>query len=292
MERSAKAAALALALVGLLVVVAAAARGGHPSLSGNVGTRPIPDSVQDGFVTLLAMLYVAVVVAIVVAALRYRGRWHDPQSRWLGNFALVTALMLIATAIGYYGISHSNLRHKIAHAQTQGGAPGGRSTRDIIARSRRVPVREAHFQWPLALSVIGVLVLGGVLVYVRARRHPLRPLQPPTLEASLMATVEMTIEDLRRERDPRRAVVAAYAQMERTLAAHGLNRHAAETPFEYLARVLRDLEVRDSAVRTLTTLFEYAKFSPHDIEAPMKEEAIAALLAIRDDLRREEVLAA
>jgi hypothetical protein len=155
-----------------------------------------------------------------------------------------------------------------------------------------VPVREAHFQWPLALSVVGLIMLGSVLVYLRARRHPLRALQAPTLEAALVSTVETTIEDLRRERDPRRAVIAAYAQMEHTLAAYGLGRSTAETPFEYLARVLRDLDVRDSAVRTLTTLFEYAKFSRHAIDAAMKEEAIGALLAVRDDLQREEVLAA
>jgi len=45
-------------------------------------------------------------------------------------------------------------------------------------------------------------------------------------------------------------------------------------------------------VRTLTDLFEYAKFSPHEIDDAMKEDAIAALLAIRDDLQRQEALAA
>ena len=94
------------------------------------------------------------------------------------------------------------------------------------------------------------------------------------------------------ERDARRAVIAAYAQMERTLAAHGFRRNAAEAPFEYLGRILRGLDVRDSGVRTLTDLFEYAKFSPHEIDAAMKEDAIGALLAIRDDLQRQEELAA
>jgi hypothetical protein len=87
-------------------------------------------------------------------------------------------------------------------------------------------------------------------------------------------------------------VIAAYAQMERTLARHGLRRRPAEAPLEYLARVLRGLEVRESAVATLTALFEYAKFSPHEIDAAMKEEAIGALAAMRADLARGQELAA
>ena len=80
--------------------------------------------------------------------------------------------------------------------------------------------------------------------------------------------------------------------MEKVLAAHGFARRSAEAPFEYLGRILRELDVRESAVHSLTRLFEYAKFSAHDMDDGMKEEAIAALLDVRDDLEREEAAAA
>jgi hypothetical protein len=80
--------------------------------------------------------------------------------------------------------------------------------------------------------------------------------------------------------------------MEHVLATHGLERLPADAPLEYLARVLRTLHVRESAVQSLTRLFEYAKFSTHDIDAEMKEEAIAALIAVREDLQAEEKAAA
>jgi hypothetical protein len=38
-------------------------------------------------------------------------------------------------------------------------------------------------------------------------------------------------------------------------------------------------------VRDLTDLFERAKFSTHEIDEPMKERAIAALISVRDDLQ-------
>jgi hypothetical protein len=289
-KRPVRAGALALGIVGLLVLVATAARGSHPSVGGHVTSRPVPNAVQDSFVTLLAVAYVAVIVGIVVGFFRYRHRWQDPQSRWLRNFVLVLLLMGIATAVGYYGLTHSRLRHKLAGAQ----AAQARATRQSgeRLRPRPVPARSAHFEWPLVLAIGGFLVLGATLVYVRGRRPSGRLGEDETLEEAIVAAVQTTIDDLRRERDPRRAVIAAYAQMERALADHGLRRRPADAPFEYLGRVLRDLNVRESAVRALTALFEYAKFSPHEIDAAMKDDAIAALQAIHDDLRRQEELAA
>jgi len=272
-----KAGALALGLVGLLVLVAMAARGGHPGTSGHIATRAVPSSVQDSFITLLVIVYVVVIVAIVIGIVRYKSRWKDPGSNWLANFALVVLLMLVATGIGYYAITHSHLGDRNAKAtRGQGTGAGNQGNRPRI---RPLPPREAHFQWPLALGVAGLVLLGGIWIYVRRR-------------GELVPSDERSLDDRRNERDARKAVIAAYAQMERTLTSHGLARHRAEAPFEYLARILRGLHVGDSAARTLTDLFEYAKFSRHEIDAAMKEEAIGALVAIREDLEREEQLAA
>jgi hypothetical protein len=129
-------------------------------------------------------------------------------------------------------------------------------------------------------------------MYVRSRRR-LAPLwEERGLEADMVSAIETTIDDLRNERDARRAVIGAYALMERTLARHGLARDRSEAPLEYLAKILRGLHVRETAVVSLTRLFEYAKFSGHEVGPVMKEDAIEALIAIRDDLQREEARAA
>ena len=69
------------------------------------------------------------------------------------------------------------------------------------------------------------------------------------------------------------------------LGPHGLRRKPSETPLEYLRRVLLGLTARGDAVSRLTGLFEQAKFSRHEIDSPMKQDAIAALREIRDDLQ-------
>ena len=105
------------------------------------------------------------------------------------------------------------------------------------------------------------------------------------LAEQLAVVLDDTLDDLRAEADPRRAIIAAYARLERVLAANGVPRHAAETPDEYLPRVLHDLELDSGAVERLTALFTRAKFSQHDVDTAMKEEAIGALEQVRDELR-------
>jgi hypothetical protein len=286
--RPLKAGALALGIVGLLVLVAMAARGSHPGTDGHVATRAVPTSVQDTVITLLALAYALGIVAIVVLFF-HRRPWREPDdSRWLRNFATVMVLAAVAIAVATFAVRHRN----DAKGQRVDAALGQPTTTNQQGRLRSVPAREAHFQWPLALGVAGLILLGGVWLYVSQRRELMSRRRDGTLEADIVSAIETTIDDLHSERDPRRAVIAAYAVMERTLTAHGLARHRAETPLEYLGRILLDLNVRESAVRTLTELFEYAKFSRHEIDTVMKEQAIAALLAVRDDLQRGEELAA
>jgi Domain of unknown function (DUF4129) len=288
MERGLKAAGLAVGIVGLLVVVAMAARGTHPGTSGHVAAKPVPNTLQDSFITLLAIAYVIVIAGIIVAVLAYRGQWQDPQSAWLKNFVLVLILMGIATAAGYYAITHGHLRQRAQKVQRTQAKQG--QTRPRSHSPPPLPARPAHFQWPLAAGIGGLFLLAGVWVYIR-RRGDLTPRADATLEEDIVDAIETSIDDLGREGDARKAVIAAYAQMERTLTRHGLARRRAEAPLEYLGRILRALHVREEAVQTLTDLFEYAKFSPHEVDAEMKEQAIDALLAVRDDVQTEAVAA-
>lgn len=285
MRREIKVGGLGLAIVGLLLIVAFAARGGHPTGDGRVSERSVPYAVQNTLVTLTAVAYGLLMVAVLALAFRFRRRWREPESNWLRNFCIALVLMALIT-FGYWMIS----RRPPNESPDLAGAPRAQRIPELTKRSQ-IPPRHAEFNWPLALSVVVLVVVGGTIVFLRLRR-PAPPQPRATVEEDLAQAVDTTIEDLRRERDARRAVVAAYANMERVLASHGLERGRAETPFEYLARILRELEVRESAVRLLTELFEYAKFSTHEIDSEMKEKAIDALANVRDDLRREEVLAA
>ena len=79
-------------------------------------------------------------------------------------------------------------------------------------------------------------------------------------------------------------MIGAYARMERTLAARGFPREESEAPDEYLARILAVVGASGHSVRRLTRLFERARFSEHEIDPGMKEDAIDSLSGLRAEL--------
>ena len=285
--RPLKAAAAALVLAGLLAVVVVAARSDHPG-AGNTGIhqREVPEQVGNDLLTILVIGYVLAVVVLLAAAFMLRGDWRTPQkSRWLSQMAILIALTamiaLLATRVAHTGLGDV-LRRNAEQAQRQPGRTGQRTP---TLPKRPVANKPAQLDWVLAAVIGGGLALAAVVVYARSRER-LEPEEgDETVEAELSAVVSDTIDDLRREPDARRAVIAAYARMERVLAQHGQPRRRSEAPFEYLARVLLGLRVRAAAVRDLTELFERAKFSTHEIDQAMKERAIAALVSVREDLQ-------
>jgi MYXO-CTERM domain-containing protein len=160
-------------------------------------------------------------------------------------------------------------------------APAAHLPRAHAAHAAATP--QAHFEWPVLVVVVALAVAALALAALRRRRA-----EPDAAEGAideeLAATIGDAIDDLEAEPDARRAVVAAYARMERVLARHGLRRRPSQTPLEYLRAVLSALSGRGAAARRLTELFEEAQFSTHRVDEAMKRDAIASLRSIRDGL--------
>ncbi len=144
----------------------------------------------------------------------------------------------------------------------------------------------AELAWIPVLVVVGLAALGVVAYAIAARRRRSGlELEELGVAEQLTEVLDDTLDDLRAEPDARRAVIAAYARLERSLAAAGLPRRRHETAEEYVTRILSRLEVDAEPVRALTELFARAKFSQHDVDGTMKLAAIDALERIRDELR-------
>ncbi len=281
-ERGVRATALVAGLLALLALVALASGGGRPQSSGRTDVGAVAE-IRDVIMSVGATLWVLAFAAIVVAAWRLRvPRGDAPQPRGLGQLIAFMLLMGIVVWVFRY--------------QAELRPPGGEEAfGPEVVEARPIPLREdpeaippAEFRWDVAIAVAAMVAAAaaGVGVLVARRRRGLEGRSPrDEAAAELAALVEGTLADVRREADPRRAVIAAYAQMEHVLARHGLPRRPAEAPFEYLGRMLRELRVRASSALALTELFERARFSRHDIDASMRDEAIEALGAVRDDLR-------
>jgi hypothetical protein len=113
------------------------------------------------------------------------------------------------------------------------------------------------------------------------REEAARPTDLGTLSLQLAA---VSVADPTAEPDPRRAVIGCYLQMLEVAARDGPLRGVAETPTEYLRRMLAMTGTGEGPATTLTALFEVARYSRHPVDESMRSGAIGALGALRNDL--------
>lgn len=279
---TARALLAALVVLVLIGVVAVASTGSTPG--GTADTRPPGDVLLDTVFSLILVLLLPAAALLVYGLTQRRA----VSAEYARIKHLRTGILGIAifTAIFVYGVY-----------QVRPPPPPPEAETPIVPLDPVLPTTppsqpeatdyQPSFAWLPVLVVLAVALVAAGALYFASRRG--RSQAAESLAEAVADVLEETLDDLRAETDPRRAVIAAYARLERVLAAHGLPRRVAETSEEYLARILRGLDVGEAAVRRLTDLFERAKFSQHDVDAGMKEAAIDALEQVRDELRTAEV---
>jgi hypothetical protein len=113
--------------------------------------------------------------------------------------------------------------------------------------------------------------------------------RPPTAEAtqSLARAAELglaEIGDLSRE--PREAIIACYAAMERELTrVPGAMPQDFDTPTEVLARAVDHHALHAESATQLVELFEEARFSPHVMNEGHRDIAVGVLRVVLAELR-------
>lgn len=264
---------IAATLLGLLALVAFGSSSG--AWGGDEGPREISPAAVDYALTLALITFLAMLALTYFSFRSARGMVKVDRG---GGWKRLVLFMTVFTVLGYIGLNNASLRPRQEEANDDVFGPPRKAERDdATVRDRRSP----ELQWWL-IVVAGAAGVATVIWYKRKPRRAQRR-REEVLAEELTAVLTETLDDLADE-DPRRAVIRAYARMEKVLRAHGYGRRASEAPLEYLARVLRELNVRAEAAHALTELFELARFSHHEIDAAMKQEAIDALATVRDDL--------
>ena len=267
-----------LLVLALVAIVSVAARGS--TSSGSTASNAPGDTLLDTIFSLLLLLAVAWVAISVFSVVRWREHEFSAPKRRNDIRAIATllafgfALALYVRERGWH-LAFSPQQTPLDRSEGSAAPPGFEAGH---------PGYQFQFAW---LPVVAALVLAALAVaaLVIANRRANPSSAQAGLAEELALTLDLSLDDLRAETDPRRAVIAAYARLERVLAAHGEPRQDADTPEEHLARVLGHLDVDRRAVRRLVDLFVQAKFSQHDVDARMKDEAIGALEQVRDELR-------
>jgi hypothetical protein len=277
---------LAFVLLALFALVASASRG-HRTPGSSAGIRQPPSGVGDYVFSILA-------VAVVTGALFLLYLWFSERDMLAeqrrrqqnkGAYKAIGVLMLlalVAALVAHFHLSFGGALAKLGHRKPQ---PSTGQRLKQLAQQKGQP-SPPHFQWlPVLIATGGGMVLLGFIGMRTMRRSRNEVGARLALEQEFAELIDDTLDDLRAEKDSRRAIIAAYARMERLFETYGVPRAPSEAPMEYLGRALPELRASGAALGRLTGLFQWAKFSSHDVDDVMREDAIAALTQVRDELR-------
>ena len=273
-----------LVALGLVTVVAMAAHGAAWSKAGDGEERALPHAVAVSGVVVAAVV-AALLFVLSLARVGARETPQERRRRWMAAFVFIAILVAISLARQLVFPSEPGDRANPPATQPPPGQQVGGSGNDGGG---------SPTWWPLAIVGLGT---AAALVAATARRNR-APASAPADDTATIALLEASLDDLRSEPDPRRAVVAAYARMEGGLGASGFARDPAETPTEYLGRAqtvgadgpLRSHPIAVRALAELTGLAEHARFSTLTIDEPMRARAIDALEELRRSLRPDVAL--
>jgi hypothetical protein len=281
-----------VALTGLLALVAVASHAHRPGGGSGAGTAHAPRLLFEYAASVMFVLFpVGAIVVLWVLSLGRHQRLLERGGSVRRQALQVLSVLLVVLPVLLL------VRH---FAQRGGGRGSGRGLVGTGSTATTPAPRggdggTAHFHWLAALvvaSLLLALVAGLVAAIVWRRRHGAEWDREAELTAALDEVLVDTLDDLRAERDPRRAVIGAFRRLETTFAAHDVARDPAETPRQYVERALDRLGVSAASLRRLTLLYERAKFSRHTIDATMKDDAIDALAGVRAELEADRVVAA
>ncbi len=262
------------ALLAAWVAIVVIGAGNHPRGSKWIA---VPD--LGGLVAAILGL-TALVGAVMTVVMRHRRR--NPKgprgSRSIRGLMLLTiGVVGLALAFGPRDIGEGELLPEQPVTAEPEIAPTETEVEDDGVDRREI-----------VTLVLVVIVTAGVLVWSRSRvtadPSDVRSDEDQPLVQDLGPALDQATTFLMHGRDPRTAVLAAYAELERALSDRGRSRDPAETPTEHLARVLgSDPVVAEPAVR-LGALYELARFSDHPITATDQHHAATALDRARHEL--------
>jgi hypothetical protein len=164
------------------------------------------------------------------------------------------------------------------------------------------PTPGAAPSWLLTGLQVLFLLLAVVSAYLLLRagqyvldlgRHgtPRRAVPPPARASALPEVPEELVGPAAARRraalvegEPRNAIVAAWVDLEESAAASGLGRRPAETPREYVSRVLKTWDVDIAALSDLADLYEEARFSAHPLGPEQHARALRNLDRVHEHL--------
>jgi hypothetical protein len=266
---------VAYALLGWVALIVVGA--GRPPAANEWFVVPDLGSVLPAILGALAVI--ELVLIAYVRPNRYRARRVSRQGLSLLSLLFITTVVvLVALAIGPQEAPEEPILSELPTASTsQPEGTGVAGERSVDGQGRDIA------------TLLLIFVIAGALLVRSARRTARSPSRQQSgseemHEADLGPAIDAATQQLRMGPEPRMAVMAAYAGLERALAKLGHDRHPADTPTEHLAKALAAVPTVAAPSVRLGHLYELARFSAEPITEDDRIRAAESLAEARRTL--------
>jgi hypothetical protein len=305
-----KATGRVVAVIVLLIAIAASLRGYLPGVERTEPQRPANSGASLVYVAALLSVSLVIVAAALIARLRdprraaasadglaerFSGKGGRP--RW--RVVLIGAAVLVVWLLLLWLLSRFFLPQGVGQAQSAPQSTVPPPANNVPRRPGPPDAGTNHDVLRLLLAgtvaLLAMIVVGAVASARRRRLGapsiaPAQTLVAPTSAVAAPALVRAAesglaeIEDPNHE--PRQAIIACYAAMERELSRFPeAIPQDFDTPTEVLARAVEHHALHiDNAVE-LVNLFEEARFSPHVMDESHRGSALRVLRLVLAELR-------
>lgn len=299
-----------IAVIALLVVAAWALRGYIPG-SEPIAEREPPTANPAATAVVIVMLCAAVAIIALAIVVRIRDRKprrppggalprsSERMGRPTWRFSLIALAGLIAWLLLVSVLSGIE-----RPTDPPAADPPAASESSTPAPDREAPPPDPPADPASDSNVVGYLIppmlvlmaLVVVATVIASRRHGHEPQYVSAEEVGVPAT-PATADSLARaaevglaaigdlSREPRDAIIACYAAMERELTrVPGAVPQDCDTPSEVLARAVDRNALRADSATELVELFEEARFSPHVMTETHRDAAVRVLERVLAEL--------
>jgi hypothetical protein len=262
---------------------------------------------------VIAMVCAAVLIIAFAIIARLRDRTPRPTSAGplprgpgtLGRPSWRFALVVLALVIGWLllvllltrlgGSSDEPLSAPPTAPETTAPAPETTTRSGLADADSESDTDIVGYLIPPMLILMLVVVVGTAIVSRRQRTGAVQWRADeddgagpagPTAGGSLVRAAEVGLAEIGdRSREPREAIIACYAAMERELTrVPGAVPQDCDTPSEVLARAVANGALQADSATELVELFEEARFSPHVMTEEHRDAAVHVLERVLAEL--------
>jgi Domain of unknown function (DUF4129) len=308
----------AIAVIALLALVALALRGYLPGSDGPAD-RERPSSSPLALIADIVLLSAAVAIIGFAIIARLRDRQARPATRaqlprgsggrtarptW--RFALIAlgliigwlVLVLLLTRVGVFGpVDQPTSGPTTTVPDPTTTPPDSSATEESPPSEPPEPGTNLFAYLVPPMLILMVLIVVGTAIASRRQRRGAQP-YPIAADATEGHPTEAATQSLARaaelglaeiadlSREPREAIIACYAAMERELTrVPGAVPQDFDTPTEVLARAVDHHALHAESATQLVELFEEARFSPHVMNEGHRDIAVGVLRVVLAELR-------